>query len=96
MHKEGVTSIVWILTSSLPSFSLQNGRGVVWEHELYEPLSYNQDRTFFHTLEGDDFPIAFVFADEGEASELYKKINNRQKYGEALRCGRQKAGVKYG
>lgn len=32
---------------------LQGSRGVIWEHELYEPLQYNQDRTFFHTLEGD-------------------------------------------
>lgn len=60
----------------------QNGGGVVWEHELYEPLSYNQDRTFLHTLEGDEYVIGFAFADEGEAGELYKKISNRQKYGE--------------
>ncbi|MCO5596206.1 hypothetical protein L7F22_050266 [Adiantum nelumboides] len=54
--------------------------GVIWEHELYEPLSYNQDRTHFHTLEGDEHMIGFAFADDGEASELYKKISNRQKF----------------
>lgn len=54
--------------------------GVIWEHELYEPLSYHQDRTHFHTLEGDEHLIGFAFADDGEASELYKKISNRQKF----------------
>lgn len=62
---------------------LQGEHGILWEHELYEPLSYNQDRTFLHTLEGDEFVVAFAFADDGEASELYKKINNRQKYGKS-------------
>lgn len=62
---------------------VQSDQGIIWEHELYEPLSYNQDRTFLHTLEGDDFVIAFAFADDGEATELHKKINNRQKYGES-------------
>lgn len=65
-----------------PHFVHQGYHGIIWQHELYEPLSYNQDRTFLHTLEGDDFLIAFAFADDGEAAEFYKKINNRQKYGE--------------
>lgn len=40
-------------TFVLKVVDLKGAGGVLWEHELYEPLSYNQDRTFFHTLEGD-------------------------------------------
>jgi Wiskott-Aldrich syndrome protein len=25
-------------------------RGVIWDQEIYDTFSYNQDRTFFHTL----------------------------------------------
>ena len=25
-------------------------RGVIWDQEIYDDFSYNQDRTFFHTL----------------------------------------------
>lgn len=32
---------------------LQGTRGVIWEHELYEPFDYNQDRPFFHSFAGD-------------------------------------------
>lgn len=28
-------------------------RGVIWEHELYNGLEYNQDRPFFHSFSGD-------------------------------------------
>ncbi|CEH16679.1 Actin regulatory protein (Wiskott-Aldrich syndrome protein) [Ceraceosorus bombacis] len=59
---------------------LKGTRGVLWTHELYEPLSYHQDRAFFHSFPGDDFLIGFSFADEAEAGEVYKKIQNRHKY----------------
>lgn len=32
---------------------MQGTRGVLWTHELYEPLSYNQDRAFFHSFPSD-------------------------------------------
>ncbi len=32
---------------------LQGTRGVVWEHELYEGFSLNDDRPFFHSFAGD-------------------------------------------
>lgn len=64
--------------------------GVIWEHELYEPLSYNQDRTHFHTLEGDEHMIGFAFADDGEANELYKKISNRQKFAKSSSSANKK------
>lgn len=31
----------------------QGTRGIIWEHELYNNFVLNQDRTFFHTFEGD-------------------------------------------
>lgn len=36
---------VGILTSNQPA-----NRGVIWDQEIYDTFSYNQDRTFFHTL----------------------------------------------
>ncbi|CDR99092.1 related to Neural Wiskott-Aldrich syndrome protein [Sporisorium scitamineum] len=59
---------------------LKGTRGVIWEHEFYEGFQYNQDRTFFHSFEGDECLIGFSFADEGEANDLFKKVNNRSKY----------------
>ena len=32
---------------------LVGSRGVLWEHEIYKDLEYNQDRVFFHTFAGD-------------------------------------------
>jgi len=32
---------------------LDGTRGVIWEHELYDGLVLNQDRTFFLSFEGD-------------------------------------------
>lgn len=59
---------------------LKGTRGVIWDHDIYQGMQYNQDRAFFHTFEGDEFLIGFSFADEGEANEFYKKVNNRAKY----------------
>lgn len=59
---------------------LKGTRGVIWEHELYEGFQYNQDRTFFHSFEGDDCLVGFSFADESEANDLFKKVSNRSKY----------------
>ncbi|KAI0700298.1 hypothetical protein BC835DRAFT_1451484 [Cytidiella melzeri] len=53
--------------------------GIVWEHELYEGLEYNQDRPFFYSFSGDECMIGLVFADEGEAKTLAKKVNTRKK-----------------
>ncbi|CAO1620345.1 unnamed protein product [Jaminaea pallidilutea] len=59
---------------------LKGTRGVIWDHDLYQGISYNQDRSFFHTFEGDDFLIGFSFADDGEAGDFYKKVSNRGKH----------------
>lgn len=34
-------------------FRSQGTRGIIWEHELYNNFVLNQDRTFFHSFEGD-------------------------------------------
>lgn len=46
-------------------------------------MQYNQDRRFFHTFEGDQFLIAFSFAEEKEADDFFKKVHGRSKYGES-------------
>ncbi len=50
------------------------------EHELYDGFQFSQNRTFFHSFEGDTCLIGFSFADESEASELIEKVSNRSKY----------------
>ncbi|KAI0072482.1 WH1-domain-containing protein, partial [Panus rudis PR-1116 ss-1] len=57
---------------------LSGTRGVIWEHELYEGLVYNQDRPFFHSFAGDECMIGIVFADESEAKVFYKKVNAKR------------------
>ena len=32
---------------------LQGTRGIVWEHELYDNFTLNEDRPFFHSFAGD-------------------------------------------
>jgi WH1 domain len=44
--------------------ALQGTRGVLWQQELYEGFTYNQDRAYFFTFEGDVsllllFPMPF-------------------------------------
>ncbi|KAI0761866.1 hypothetical protein BC629DRAFT_987277 [Irpex lacteus] len=55
--------------------------GVVWEHEMYEGFEYYQDRPFFYSFPGDECMIGLVFADEGEAKTLAKKVGTAQKGG---------------
>ncbi|WAR63649.1 hypothetical protein PtB15_17B250 [Puccinia triticina] len=68
---------------------LSGTRGTIWEHEVYEDgpgrpghghFGYHQERTFWHTFQGDDCMIAFVFVNEDEASAIHKKVINRSKY----------------
>ncbi|ORY35354.1 hypothetical protein BCR39DRAFT_508969 [Naematelia encephala] len=66
---------LWFRVVDLSSY-----RGVIWEHELPNEIEYNQDKPFFHTWQGDDTQIAFVFPAEGEANDFYKKVANRSKY----------------
>lgn len=58
---------------------LHGNRGIIWEQELYHDFQYHQDRTFFHSFACDDYYAGFSFADESEASTLYKKVMNREK-----------------
>ncbi|RUS15147.1 hypothetical protein BC938DRAFT_477071, partial [Jimgerdemannia flammicorona] len=57
---------------------LTSGKGVLWEQEFYQGFEYTLDRPFFHTFVTDEYLAAFSFADEGEASILYKKVTNRE------------------
>ncbi|KIM19985.1 hypothetical protein M408DRAFT_277228 [Serendipita vermifera MAFF 305830] len=53
-------------------------RGVIWEHEIWEPFEYHMDRPFFHSFAGDECMIGLVFADESEARTMYKKVTSRK------------------
>ncbi|KAF4537625.1 Actin associated WSP1 protein [Lasiodiplodia theobromae] len=54
-------------------------RGVIWDQEIYDTFSYNQDRTFFHTFELEQCLAGLSFADEKEAKQFKKKIDEREK-----------------
>ncbi|KAI5369825.1 Putative wiskott-Aldrich syndrome protein [Septoria linicola] len=54
-------------------------RGVIWDQEIYDSWSYNQDRTFFHTFELEDCLAGLSFADEKEAKQFKKKMDEREK-----------------
>ncbi|KAK0495670.1 hypothetical protein EDD18DRAFT_1463495 [Armillaria luteobubalina] len=48
--------------------------GVIWEHDFYDGLDYFADRAFFHSFPGDDSMIGFVFSNESEAKDFWKKV----------------------
>ncbi|KAK7740704.1 hypothetical protein SLS53_005172 [Cytospora paraplurivora] len=54
-------------------------RGVIWDQEVFDTWSYNQDRTFFHTFEIEDCVAGLSFADEKEAKQFKKKMDDREK-----------------
>ncbi|EME89197.1 uncharacterized protein MYCFIDRAFT_213564 [Pseudocercospora fijiensis CIRAD86] len=56
-----------------------SNRGVVWDQEIYDTFQYNQDRTFFHTFELEDCLAGLSFADEKEAKQFKKKMDEREK-----------------
>ncbi|KAI1399889.1 hypothetical protein F4819DRAFT_497700 [Hypoxylon fuscum] len=55
------------------------GRGVIWDQEIFDNWSYNQDRTFFHTFELEDCLAGLSFVDEKEAKQFKKKMDEREK-----------------
>ncbi|MCJ1251194.1 hypothetical protein MMC30_008425 [Trapelia coarctata] len=54
-------------------------RGVIWDQEIYDTFSYNQDRTFFHTFELENCLAGLSFTDEKEAKTFKKKMDDREK-----------------
>lgn len=65
---------MWWLTRRQPG-----NRGVIWDQEIYDTWSYNQDRVFFHTFELEDCLAGLSFVDEKEAKQFIKKMNDREK-----------------
>ncbi|KIY61429.1 PH domain-like protein, partial [Cylindrobasidium torrendii FP15055 ss-10] len=57
---------------------LTGTRGVIWEHEVYDGLDYFADRAFFHSFPGDECMIGFVFSEEAEAKNFWKKVIKRK------------------
>ncbi|EHK43045.1 hypothetical protein TRIATDRAFT_225181 [Trichoderma atroviride IMI 206040] len=56
-----------------------SNRGVIWDQEIFDSWSYNQDRTFFHTFELEECLAALSFVDEKEARQFKKKMDEREK-----------------
>ncbi|KAL6410350.1 component of actin cortical patches LAS17 [Ilyonectria robusta] len=56
-----------------------SNRGVIWDQEIFDTWSYNQDRTFFHTFELEECLAALSFIDEKEAKQFKKKMDEREK-----------------
>lgn len=54
-------------------------RGVIWDQEIFDTWSYNQDRTFFHTFELEECLAGLSFVDEKEARQFKKKMDEREK-----------------
>ncbi|KAI1212707.1 uncharacterized protein F4807DRAFT_457504 [Annulohypoxylon truncatum] len=54
-------------------------RGVIWDQEIFDTWSYNQDRTFFHSFELEDCLAGLSFVDEKEAKQFKKKMDEREK-----------------
>ncbi|PTB70561.1 WH1-domain-containing protein [Trichoderma citrinoviride] len=56
-----------------------SNRGVIWDQEIFDTWSYNQDRTFFHTFELEECLAGLSFVDEKEAKQFKKKMDEREK-----------------
>ncbi|EXJ86357.1 hypothetical protein A1O3_03308 [Capronia epimyces CBS 606.96] len=54
-------------------------RGVIWDQEIYDTFQYNQDRTFFYSFELEQCMAGLSFADEKEARQFKKKMDEREK-----------------
>jgi len=52
---------------------------VIWDQEIYDTFSYNQDRTFFHSFELENCLAGLSFVDEKEAKQFKKKMDEREK-----------------
>ncbi|KAF2722163.1 WH1-domain-containing protein [Polychaeton citri CBS 116435] len=70
-----VGNTFWIKLVDISS----SNRGVIWDQEIYDSFSYNQDRTFFHTFELEQCLAGLSFSDEKEAKQFLKKMNEREK-----------------
>ncbi|PKS09454.1 hypothetical protein jhhlp_004070 [Lomentospora prolificans] len=55
-------------------------RGVIWDQEIFDTWTYNQDRTFFHSFEIEDCLAGLSFVDEKEAALFLKKMQHREKH----------------
>ncbi|KAI9273287.1 hypothetical protein EDC94DRAFT_594445 [Helicostylum pulchrum] len=55
-----------------------DGKGVIWEQELYNGFEYVKDCAFFHTFETDDCLAGLLFVHQGEADIFHEKISNRE------------------
>src|SRR5689334_2334105 len=69
---------------------------VLWEHELYHEIDYQQPLPFFHTFETDDRQAGLNFASENEAHHFFvmvqEKISllHRRREGEAARVNTER------
>ncbi|KAJ1679099.1 hypothetical protein EV182_002729 [Spiromyces aspiralis] len=52
-----------------------DGKGLVWEQELYEHFEYRAALPYFHVFAGDQHVFGLDFADVGEAEVFLRKVH---------------------
>ncbi|KAI7892832.1 uncharacterized protein EV154DRAFT_503701 [Mucor mucedo] len=57
---------------------MEDGKGVIWEQELYEGFQYVKDCAYFHTFETDDCLAGILFVHGGEADLFHEKLTSRE------------------
>lgn len=53
---------------------------MIWDQEIYDTFTYNQDRTFFHSFELEECLAGLSFVDEKEAKKFKQKMDDREKH----------------
>lgn len=64
---------------------------MIWEHEMYNNMVYNESTSYLHIFEGEENIVAFNFADTEEAAHLKKLSMKRYKFknGEVKRIDKE-------
>ncbi|KAL1512577.1 hypothetical protein ABEB36_002149 [Hypothenemus hampei] len=57
-------------------FSLRRNQ-LIWEHEMYNNMDYNEELTYFHTFEGEECMVAFNFANQQEARTFKANVDSK-------------------
>ncbi|XP_069694345.1 actin nucleation-promoting factor WASL isoform X2 [Periplaneta americana] len=50
---------------------------MVWEHEVYNSMDYRSPKSWLHTFEGEDYIVAFNFANEEDARTVKVILNEK-------------------
>ncbi|KAI9725731.1 MAG: hypothetical protein M1828_002614 [Chrysothrix sp. TS-e1954] len=74
LANDTVGNTFWIKLVDISSAN----RGVIWDQEIYDTFSYNQDRVFFHSFELEQCMAGLSFVDDKEAKKFKQKMDERE------------------